>query len=109
VQSIIATRTADEWVEFCLRIGIPCAAVNTIADMLAHPHMAARGMVMTYEHPELGSMKTIAQPIQFDGEARSVASAPPLLGQHSEQVLAGYGFAPDEIAALRAAGALGVT
>ena len=107
VQSIVATRTADEWVEFCLRIGIPCAAVNTIADMLAHPHMAARGMVMEYEHPQLGPLKTMAQPIQFDGKARRVVSPPPMLGQHSEEALAGYGFAPDEITALRAAGALG--
>ena len=107
VQSIVATRSADDWVEFCLRIGIPCAAVNTIADMLAHPHMAARGMVMDYDHPQLGPLKTMAQPIQFDGKPRSVGSPPPLLGQHSEQALAAYGFADEEIAALRAAGALG--
>ncbi|HWT07953.1 MAG TPA: CoA transferase, partial [Roseomonas sp.] len=107
VQSIVATRSADDWVEFCLRIGIPCAAVNTIADMLAHPHMAARGMVMDYEHPQLGPLKTIAQPIQFDGKARHVGAPPPMLGEHSEEALAGYGFAPAEIAALRAAGALG--
>jgi crotonobetainyl-CoA:carnitine CoA-transferase CaiB-like acyl-CoA transferase len=61
VQGVVAMRTADEWVAFCLRIGIPCAAVNTIADMLAHPHMAARGMVMEYEHPRLGSLKATAQ------------------------------------------------
>lgn len=107
VQSIVATRRAEEWVEFCLRIGIPCAAVNTIADMLAHPHMAARGMVMEYEHPHLGALKTIAQPIQFDGGARKVAAPPPMLGEHSEEVLAAYGFDAAEIAALRAAGALG--
>lgn len=108
VQSIVATRSAEEWVAFCLRIGIPCAAVNTIADMLAHPHMEARGMIMDYEHPQLGPLKTMAQPIQFDGKARRVVSPPPLLGEHSEQALAGYGFASEEITALRAAGALGV-
>lgn len=108
VQSIVATRTADEWVEFCLRIGIPCAAVNTLADMLAHPHMAARGMVMDYEHPQLGALKTIAQPIQFDDTPRRVNAPPPMLGEHTQKVLAEYGFAPGEIAALHAAGALGV-
>lgn len=109
VQSTVATRTADAWVEFCLRIGVPCAAVNTIADMLAHPHMAARGMVMDYDHPRLGPLKTMAQPIQFDGKARRVAAPPPMLGEHTDQVLAGYGFVPEEIAALRAAGALGAS
>lgn len=109
VQSTVATRTADAWVEFCLRIGVPCAAVNTIADMLAHPHMAARGMVMDYDHPRLGPLKTMAQPIQFDGKARRVAAPPPMLGEHTDQVLAGYGFVSEEIAALRAAGALGAS
>ena len=107
VQSIVATRSADDWVAFCLRIGIPCAAVNTIADMLAHPQMEARGMVMDYEHPQLGPLKTMAQPIQFDDKQRCVVLPPPLLGQHSEQALSGYGFATEEIAALRDAGALG--
>ena len=109
VQSTVATRTADAWVEFCLRIGVPCAAVNSIADMLAHPHMAARGMVMDYDHPRLGPLKTMAQPIQFDGKARRVAAPPPMLGEHTDQVLAGYGFVSEEIAALRAAGALGAS
>mgnify|MGYP001347507289 CR=1 FL=1 len=109
VQSIVATRNADDRVEFCLRIGIPCAAVNTIADMPVHPHMAARGMVIDYQHPRLGPLKTIAQPIQFDGKARRVAAPPPMLGEHSEQAPAGYGFAREEIVALRKAGALGTS
>ena len=106
VQGIAATRTVAEWVEFCGRIGIPCAAINTLLEMLEHPHTAARGIVLDYEHPALGPLKTMAQPIQFDGQPRKVASPPPLLGEHSAQVLAGYGFTAGEIAALRAAGAI---
>lgn len=107
VQGIVATRTAEAWVELCGRIGIPCAAVNSLADMLAHPQTAARGMVLQYEHPTLGTLKTMAQPIQFDGAPRRVAAPPPRLGEHSEAVLAAFGHTPAEIAALRAAGALG--
>ncbi|MDO9713722.1 CaiB/BaiF CoA transferase family protein [Paracraurococcus lichenis] len=107
VQDIAATRTVAEWVEFCGRIGIPCASINTLAELLAHPHTAARGVVLDYEHPALGPLKTLAQPIQFDGRPRGVASPPPLLGEHSEEVLAAYGFGPEEIAALRVAGAIG--
>ena len=107
VQDITATRTVTEWVEFCGRVGIPCAAINTLAEMLAHPHTAARGIVLGYEHPALGPLKTLAQPIQFNGQPREVISPPPLLGEHSAEVLAGYGFTPDEISALRAAGAIG--
>ncbi|RAI58102.1 CaiB/BaiF CoA transferase family protein [Roseicella frigidaeris] len=107
VQAIVRTETADHWVAFCGRIGIPCAAINTIAELLAHPQLAARGMVMDYEHPALGPLHAIAQPIQFEGAPRQVRAPPPLLGAHSEEVLRGYGFSPAEVAALRQAGALG--
>lgn len=107
VQDIVATQEADHWVAFCGTVGIPCAAINTIGDMLAHPHTAARGIVMEYDHPALGKLKTIAQPVQFDGAPRGVRAPPPLLGQHSDSVLDGYGFSAAEIAALRASGAIG--
>ncbi|MDN3565767.1 CoA transferase [Paeniroseomonas aquatica] len=107
VQAIVATRTAAAWVAFCGDIGIPCAAVNTLAEMLAHPHTAARGIVLDYEHPTLGPLKTMAQPIQFDARPRRVGTPPPRLGEHSAEVLASYGYAPAEVAALRAAGVLG--
>jgi crotonobetainyl-CoA:carnitine CoA-transferase CaiB-like acyl-CoA transferase len=99
-QEIVGARTAEEWVAFCGEVGIPCSAINTIADMLAHPHTAARGVVLDYEHPTLGPMKTMAQPIQFDGKPRRVAAPPPRLGEHSAEVLAGFGFSAEEIAAL---------
>lgn len=100
-QEIVRTRTAAEWVAFCTEIGIPCSAINSIADMLAHPHTAARGIVLDYAHPTLGPMKTIGQPIQFDGQPRTVRTPPPRLGEHSAEVLRDYGFSAEEIAALR--------
>jgi crotonobetainyl-CoA:carnitine CoA-transferase CaiB-like acyl-CoA transferase len=107
VQDIVRAESADHWVAFCGRIGIPCAAIKTLAELAAHPQIAARGMVMPYEHPALGPLQTVAQPIQFDGKPRQVRSPPPLLGAHGAEVLQGYGFSPAEIAALREAGALG--
>jgi crotonobetainyl-CoA:carnitine CoA-transferase CaiB-like acyl-CoA transferase len=68
--------------------------------MLAHPHTAARGIVLDYLHPALGTMRTIGQPIQFDGTPRSVARPPPALGEHSREVLESFGFDATEIAAL---------
>ncbi len=100
MQEIVGTRTADDWVAYCGEIGIPCSAINTMADMLAHPHTAARGIVVEYDHPTLGPMKTLGQPIQFDGAPRVVRAPPPRLGEHSAQVLAAFGFTEEEIAAL---------
>ena len=100
MQEIVGTRTADDWVAYCGEIGIPCSAINTMADMLAHPHTAARGIVVEYDHPTLGPVKTLGQPIQFDGAPRVVRAPPPRLGEHSAEVLAAFGFTEDEIAAL---------
>lgn len=102
MQEIVGTRTADDWVAYCNEIGIPCSAINTMADMLAHPHTKARGIVVEYEHPTLGPMKTLGQPIQFDGAPRVVRAPPPRLGEHSAEVLAAFGFTEAEIAALSA-------
>lgn len=107
VQTIMATRKAAEWVEFCGQLGIPCSAVNTMADVMAHPHTEARGIVVDYDHPAIGPMRVVGQPIQFDGQPRRVRLPPPQLGQHTAEILAAHGFTEAEVAALRAAGALG--
>lgn len=104
VQSIVAARTCDDWVEMLTQLKVPCAPINSLADVLAHPHTAARNIVLDYHHPRLGELKTVAQPIQFDGEARSVRLPPPMHGEHSRAVLGELGYAATEIARLVASG-----
>jgi crotonobetainyl-CoA:carnitine CoA-transferase CaiB-like acyl-CoA transferase len=108
VQSIIATRPRDAWVAEMTGIGVPCAPINTLTEMLAHPHTAARGIVMDYDHPDLGPLKTIAHPVVFDGKTRTVTSPPPRHGQHTRDILAALGYSDERIDALRAAGAVGI-
>jgi formyl-CoA transferase len=68
--------------------------------MLADPHTKARGIVLDYDHPALGPMKTVAQPVLFNGQSRSVVTAPPLHGQHTRQILLAAGFSTEEIQAM---------
>jgi len=51
VQAIVATRSRDEWIALLTSIGVPCAPINTLRDLLDHPHTAARGIVLDYEIP----------------------------------------------------------
>lgn len=106
VQSLIAGRTRDEWVDLMTRIGVPCAPINSLTDMLAHPHTGARGIVLDYEHPDLGPLKSIAHPVVFDGAERAIKSPPPRHGQHSREILSSLGYSDDRIDRMRQDGAI---
>ncbi len=100
VQDIVRTRTRDEWLALLNELGVPCAPINTLAEALDHPHTAARKLVLDYDHPVLGPMKTIGQPIVFDGERAGAGTPPPMLGEHTAAVLAEIGYSEADIAAL---------
>jgi crotonobetainyl-CoA:carnitine CoA-transferase CaiB-like acyl-CoA transferase len=108
VQSIIATRPRHEWVTQMNQIGVPCAPINSLSDMLAHPHTDARGIIMAYEHPQLGSLKTTAYPVVFDGEKRLVRLPPPRHGQHTQEILTSLGYEDGAIDGLRASGVISI-
>jgi len=106
VQEILRTRTRDEWLELMNTIGVPCAPINSLQEALDQPQTAARGMVMHYNHPVLGPMKTIAQPILFNNEPHTAGSPPPMLGQHTREVLRELAYPDGEIDRLTASGVI---
>lgn len=81
------TRPADEWLRELEQARIPCARVNNFAQALSDPQVLARNMVVELQHPQGGSAKVPGSPIKFSGTAEESYSPPPLLGEHTRQVL----------------------
>ena len=85
VQDVLKTRPCDEWVRRLNEIGIPVAPINTLSDAIDHPHTRPRGLVLDYDHPQLGPLKTIAHPVRRWTARRTMGKPPPLHGAHSER------------------------
>ena len=105
VRTALAAKTALEW-EALFGERVPCAAVRPIEDMFDHPQVVAQDLVASVEHPVIGRYRTMTKPIAFADTPGPAPTAPPLKGEHSDTVLARFGFAPGEIAALRGTGAV---
>ncbi len=104
---IIARRTTAEWLADLHRAEIPCGQVRNIGEVLADPQVLFRGMVQDVDHASLGTIKTTGIPVKLSETPGRLTTAPPLLGAHTEEVLGQtLGMTADEIAKLRADGAL---
>ena len=87
-----------EWTALMIEAGIPAGPINTLEDVFADPQVIACKLVETVEHPVLGALRQVALPIKMQSTAQgSVRSAPPLFGQHTEEVLAAYGLASEAV------------
>ncbi|GGF53541.1 CoA transferase [Azorhizobium oxalatiphilum] len=107
VRGALEQNTVAHWHEVLSAAGIPCSPINSLAQLLEHPHTQASGIVMTYEHPTGGTLKGIGQPVRFGGEANRPGRPPPDLGQHTDEILAELGFSDADITSLHAARAVG--
>jgi crotonobetainyl-CoA:carnitine CoA-transferase CaiB-like acyl-CoA transferase len=100
------TRPRDDWLAAMEAEGVPAAPINDLAQVFADPQVVARGMTVEMPHPLSGTARLVASPIRLSATPVQYRRSPPLLGADTDAVLGEAGFAPDEIARLRAAGAV---
>ncbi len=94
------------WLALLDGAGIPCSPVHTLGEMSAHPHTEASGMLLQYEHAHFGPLKGIAQPLRFDGERCPQRQPPPMVGEHSAEILREAGCDDERIEALLSQGVI---
>jgi crotonobetainyl-CoA:carnitine CoA-transferase CaiB-like acyl-CoA transferase len=100
----LAARSTDDWLADLTAAGIPCGAIRDVLAAFASPEARARSMVVEVEHPALGVLRQAGIPIEFTATPGAIRTAPPLLGEDTDDVLAEIGVGADEIARLRADG-----
>ena len=106
IEAALATRSSAEWAEDLTRVGIPAGAINSIAAALEHPQVEARNMVLTTQHPTAGTLRMTASPIKLSRYTAKVRRPPPVLGEHTDEVLGELGYSDADIATLRDEGVI---
>ncbi len=101
LNAVFAARTRLEWTKDLVALGLPAGPIYDVADVFEDAQVKHWGMVETVSHPKLGDVKLLSNPLRLDSIGKkTVRTAPPLLGEHSEAVLRDYGLADTRIAAL---------
>jgi crotonobetainyl-CoA:carnitine CoA-transferase CaiB-like acyl-CoA transferase len=104
IEAALASRASAEWAAELSRAGIPAGAINTVDRALAYPQVVARDMVLTTEHPTAGSLRMPGSPVRLSGHTATVRRPPPLLGEHTDEVLAELGYSAATIDSLHELG-----
>ncbi len=87
LEAVMKTRTKADWLAALETAKVPCGAINSLAEVFADPQIAARGMVTEWQHPVKPDLKLVSSPIRLSATPVRTDLPPPLLGQHTDEVL----------------------
>ncbi|MDE2365079.1 MAG: CoA transferase [Hyphomicrobiales bacterium] len=102
----ICRKPAQEWIERLNAIGVPCGPIYAIDQVFADPQVRSLGIAQSVVHPELGETTLVGQPVELTRTPGTIDTPTPAHGQHTEDILREIGYDQQEIAGLRASGAL---
>jgi formyl-CoA transferase len=104
IEEVTSTRTRADWTRAFDEAGIPCGPILDYGEAFRHPQAVAREMSVPAHHPRLGDMRVIGTPLKLSATPLDPTRRAPMLGEHTDDVLAAAGYSADEIDMLRAAG-----
>ena len=102
LEDAIGKQDREPLLEILEEAGVPATPVNTVDQVMNDPQTAARAMIERVVHPRLGEIPVVGTPVKFSRMRAGVRRSAPLLGQHTDEILAEHGYTRDEITALRA-------
>ena len=104
--AILKSRSRAEWLDALETARVPCGPINDLAEVFADPQVQERQMTVAMLHPLSDELRLVASPIKLSATPVQYRRPPPLLGEHTDEVLRESGLQPDEIEGLRRAGAI---
>jgi formyl-CoA transferase/CoA:oxalate CoA-transferase len=104
LELIFAGQSFDYWRERFQAVGIPCTPVNTIDQVVDAEQVHARELIATVEHPSAGAMRLAGLPIKLNETPGSISRPPPMLGEHTADILRALSYSPERIAKLAQSG-----
>jgi len=106
--TVMRERSRADWLAALEAAGVPCGPINTLDQVFADPQVRARDTVESVPHPLADTLRLVASPLKLSATPARTRLAPPLLGEHTSQVLSDWlGSDAQRIHALQASGALG--
>jgi len=106
LSTLTRTRSSSEIIDMMREAGVPSAPILSVAAALAEPQTKASGMLVSAPHPRIPDYASVGLPLRWDGERPKVRRVPPLLGEHSTDVLTWLGYTLDDVRSLRRQGVI---
>ena len=106
VGEIMVSRPKAQWISVLRAAGIPCGPVRSVEEALSDPLAVAREVVTEIDHPTIGTMSTLGLSLQLNDTPAEIRRPPPLLGEHTEEILVGLGYDEADLKTMRESGVI---